>query len=81
MLASLEKLQESFATVAGVNAPTDSFYGMLYTWLSKESPPTWKSLYDVLEELQLQELSRQIQQCIASELSNALSYMHIAILA
>ena len=69
VVTSLAKVPEKLAETIGVlrNSATDN---IVQQWISGKSsrPPTWRSLYDVLMELDLEEIGQEIKEYLASEL-------------
>ena len=61
----LEKVDEKLAAAIGVRNTSK----VLEKWASEEflstRPPTWRSLYEVMRELDLEELSQEIEEYLS----------------
>ena len=61
----LEKVDEKLAAAIGVRNTSK----VLEKWASEEflstHPPTWRSLYEVMRELDLEELSQEIEEYLS----------------
>lgn len=62
MVTSLAEIQEQLVAALGVRC-SESVEDMMKQWL----PSTWRSLYDVLRRLELEELSQQIEEYLSCE--------------
>ena len=70
MVTSLSKSFQQLVSVIGIdNAPKDNLKLLIHCWLSGQSarPATWRSLYEVLRELGLEEMSLQIESCLSGK--------------
>ena len=67
VLTSLEKVDEKLAAAIGVQNTSK----VLKKWASGEflstRPPTWRTLYEVMRELDLEELSQEIEEYLSCE--------------
>ena len=81
LLATLEEVHQQFALSANIDVD-DQYLHVTTTesngyclrkvfqlWLSGKSPlpPTWRSLYQVLRELNLEEMIQDIEECLTSK--------------
>lgn len=66
VLSSLAKIDgEQLEKTIGLSI--GDYDDTLDRWIESCNPPTWKSLYDVLKELDLEELSEQIEEYLGSK--------------
>ena len=64
VVTSLSRSYRRLVAAIGINdAPKDKLKYLIHCWLSGQSvrPATWRSLHDILRELDLEELSQQIE--------------------
>ena len=76
-MTTLKELHQQFTLSASIDvgdtlhatSATDKLKKIFQLWLSGKSPlpPTWRSLYQVLRELNLEEMIRDIKECLAGE--------------
>ena len=75
LMTTLEEFHQQFALSIGVadflhaTSATDKLKKVFQLWLSGKSPlpPTWRSLYQVLRELNLKEMIQDIEECLAGK--------------
>ena len=81
MVTSLAKIHRQLAVAAkfttnvdehprmSKSTPVDCLKIVLHLWLNGGAPlpPTWRSLYQVLKELDLEEMGDHIQECLTGE--------------
>ena len=70
VVTSLAKVREQLAAAIGAQYDGEEFTEILSRWVCGKTtcPPTWRSLYDVLRELDHEELVEQIEHFLGSEL-------------
>ena len=70
VLTSLENVGKELAAAIGSHYTSDCNV-LLEEWASEEisstRPPTWRSLYEVMRELDLEELSQEIEEYLSCE--------------
>ena len=71
VMTSLEKVGKKVAAAIGVHYNPYFNVNILEEWASMEMtstrPPTWRTLYEVLRELDLEELSQEIEEYLSCE--------------